>query len=422
MSAAIRIENLGKKYTITRQRQSGSGYVSLRDVLSDGTKRMVQKILHPRGERGEEGASGTQEFWALKDINLEVEQGDKLAIIGHNGAGKSTLLKVLSRITEPTTGRITLHGRIASLLEVGTGFHPELTGRENIFLNGSILGMSQREIKHKFDEIVDFSGVETFLDTPVKRYSSGMRMRLGFAVAAHLDSEILVIDEVLAVGDAAFQKKCLGKMDDVSRSEGKTILFVSHNTDIVQALCNKSVVMNKGQIIFEGDVRAGVECYCQNIKTQNLDGKIYKTETLELLDAELVQQGQDEPLSVYEGSPVQLRMSVRSSKQHKNVIVMAVIQKLSGDIQGLLSSDVSRNEINLAEGDNRITCYIDDIPFLSGTYYITLKLITVDGEKLNAPEYRLFFIRDSLRGEAISMYRKWAGEALINHHWKSENT
>lgn len=263
MSTAIRIENLGKKYTITRQRQSGSGYVSLRDVLSDGTKRMVQKILHPRGERGEEGASGTQEFWALKDINLEVEQGDKLAIIGHNGAGKSTLLKVLSRITEPTTGRITLQGRIASLLEVGTGFHPELTGRENIFLNGSILGMSQREIKHKFDEIVDFSGVETFLDTPVKRYSSGMRMRLGFAVAAHLDSEILVIDEVLAVGDAAFQKKCLGKMDDVSRSEGKTILFVSHSMGIIQQLCNKAVVLASGQISYTGAVSDAVNVYLQ---------------------------------------------------------------------------------------------------------------------------------------------------------------
>ena len=189
MGTAIRIENLGKKYTITRQRQSGSSYVSLRDVLSDGAKRMAQRILSPHGE----GVSSSvmQEFWALKDIHLEVEQGDKLAIIGHNGAGKSTLLKVLSRITEPTTGRVSIHGRIASLLEVGTGFHPELTGRENIFLNGSILGMSQKEIKRKFDEIVDFSGVETFLDTPVKRYSSGMRMRLGFAVAAHLAGPLL---------------------------------------------------------------------------------------------------------------------------------------------------------------------------------------------------------------------------------------
>lgn len=283
MNTAIRIENLGKKYTITRQRQSGSGYVSLRDVLSDGTKRMVQKILHPRGERGEEGASGTQEFWALKDINLEVEQGDKLAIIGHNGAGKSTLLKVLSRITEPTTGRITLQGRIASLLEVGTGFHPELTGRENIFLNGSILGMSQREIKHKFDEIVDFSGVETFLDTPVKRYSSGMRMRLGFAVAAHLDSEILVIDEVLAVGDAEFQRKCLGKMNDVSRTEEKTILFVSHNMSAIQQLCNKGVVMDAGQVVFNGKVTDAISLY-DNIQYNENDYRVvYSNEKVRFL-------------------------------------------------------------------------------------------------------------------------------------------
>lgn len=418
MATSIRIENIGKKYIIKRHRQTGSDYVSLRDVLSEGVKSAGRRILGAN-KRGLD--STQQEFWALKNINLEIEQGDKLAIIGHNGAGKSTLLKVLSRITEPTTGRISLNGRIASLLEVGTGFHPELTGRENVFLNGSILGMSQKEIKRKFDEIVDFAGVETFLDTPVKRYSSGMRMRLGFAVAAHLDSEIMVIDEVLAVGDAAFQKKCLGKMDEVSQSEGRTILFVSHNTDIVQSLCNKAIVMSKGSILFEGGVLPAIETYCQNIKETGKGNRGYKTETLELLDADFAQDGNDEVNTIIEGQPLRLELLVHSQKHHKNVIVMAVIQKISGEIQAFLSSDISHSQVDLREGDNKITCHIGDIPFLSGTYSITLKIITTEGEKLNAPEYKIFFIKDGSRGEAISMYRKWAGEALINHHWESES-
>lgn len=252
MAVAIKIENLGKKYALGRQREQG--YVALRDVLAEGAKKLLRPHqLLKRNVR--------EDFWALKDINLEVQQGDKMAIIGHNGAGKSTLLKILSRITDPTEGRVELHGRVASLLEVGTGFHPELTGRENIFLNGSVLGMSQAEVRRKFDEIVDFAGVEKFLDTPVKRYSSGMRMRLGFAVAAHLESEILIIDEVLAVGDAAFQKKCLGKMDEVSRSEGRTILFVSHHMAAVRQLCSKGIVLEKGALKAQGSIQKITESY-----------------------------------------------------------------------------------------------------------------------------------------------------------------
>lgn len=199
-------------------------------------------------------------LWALKDINLQVEQGDALGIIGRNGAGKSTLLKLLSRVTAPTTGEIKVKGRIASLLEVGTGFHPELTGRENIFLNGAILGMSKNEIKRKFDEIVDFSGVERFIDTPVKRYSSGMYVRLAFAVAAHLEPEILIVDEVLAVGDADFQKKCLGKMGDVAH-EGRTVLFVSHNLNAIQQLCNHAIVLKTGKVSMIGEVNEAIENY-----------------------------------------------------------------------------------------------------------------------------------------------------------------
>jgi len=263
-NTAIRIEGLGKKYRI-RQKRSGSNYVSLRDVLAESIHTLATNpaTLFCRRQ--------TEDFWALKDINLEVGQGEKLAIIGHNGAGKSTLLKILSQITEPTIGRVELFGRVASLLEVGTGFHPELTGRENIFLNGSILGMSHAEVRRKFDEIVDFAGVEKFLDTPVKRYSSGMRTRLGFAVAAHLESEILIIDEVLAVGDAAFQKKCLGKMDEVSKSEGRTILFVSHNIPAVQQLCTKGVVLHKGEMVFNGHVNRAIQYYEKLISTLGTD-------------------------------------------------------------------------------------------------------------------------------------------------------
>src|SRR5690606_1633316 len=191
-------------------------------------------------------------FWALRDINFEVKKGEVLGVIGHNGAGKSTLLKILSRITEPTSGEARLNGRVSSLLEVGTGFHPELTGRENVYMNGTILGMTKREINSKFDEIVAFSGVEKHLDTPVKFYSSGMKVRLGFAVAAHLEPEILIIDEVLAVGDYEFQRKCLGKMEDVSKNQGRTVLFVSHNLEAVKDLCPRSILIEKGKVNFEG--------------------------------------------------------------------------------------------------------------------------------------------------------------------------
>ncbi len=220
----IRVEGLGKKYLLSHQQEGRGRYQSLRDALMNGLRAAARRLVRPfpRAER-----PGREEFWALRDVSFEVQRGEVVGIIGRNGAGKSTLLKVLSRITEPTAGRVTLHGRVASLLEVGTGFHPELTGRENVYLNGAILGMSRAEIKKKFDEIVAFAEVEKFLDTPVKRYSSGMYMRLAFAVAAHLEPEILVVDEVLAVGDAEFQKKCLGKMGEVAKG-GRTVLFVSH--------------------------------------------------------------------------------------------------------------------------------------------------------------------------------------------------
>ena len=243
----IRVESLGKKYVLGGG-PSSERYTALRDVVANSVKRSVQRLRGKIVSKAPE--SDGSEFWALRDVNFEVKRGEVVGIIGRNGAGKSTLLKVLSRITEPTKGRIRIKGRVASLLEVGTGFHPELTGRENIFLNGAILGMHRSEIKAKFDEIVAFAEVERFLDTPVKRYSSGMYVRLAFAVAAHLEPEILIVDEVLAVGDAEFQKKCLGKMQDVSR-EGRTVLFVSHNMAAVSGLTKRAVLLRAGRLAMD---------------------------------------------------------------------------------------------------------------------------------------------------------------------------
>ncbi|HTC00547.1 MAG TPA: ABC transporter ATP-binding protein, partial [Ferruginibacter sp.] len=259
MSIAIKVENISKAYQLG---QIGTGTIS-RDL-----ERWIAKLRgkeDPFLKIGEENdrttVSKSNVVWSLKDINFEIQQGDAVGVIGRNGAGKSTLLKLLSRVTSPTTGIIKARGRIASLLEVGTGFHPELTGRENIYLNGAILGMRKKEIDKKFDEIVDFSGVERYIDTPVKRYSSGMYVRLAFAVAAHLDSEILIVDEVLAVGDAEFQKKCLGKMGDLSKGQGRTVLFVSHNMNSIEALCNKGLLLSNGHILKTAPIKEVIENY-----------------------------------------------------------------------------------------------------------------------------------------------------------------
>ena len=259
MSTAIKVENLSKAYQLG---QIGTGTIS-RDL-----ERWFARIrgkedpflkIGETNDRTSKDTSGV--VWSLKDLNFNINQGDAIGIIGRNGAGKSTLLKLLSRVTAPTTGNIKVKGRIASLLEVGTGFHPELSGRENIYLNGAILGMRKREIASKFDEIVDFAGVERYVDTPVKRYSSGMYVRLAFAVAAHLESEILIVDEVLAVGDAEFQKKCLGKMGEVSQGEGRTVLFVSHNMASVKQLCKRGIVLDKGSIGYNGLVEGAITFY-----------------------------------------------------------------------------------------------------------------------------------------------------------------
>lgn len=265
----ISIEGLSKRYLIGHSVKRES-YTSLRDVITREMREFAQKAsAFVQGRQIVQGDI-IEEFWALRDISLDIKQGEVVGIIGSNGAGKSTLLKVLSRITEPTKGRVSIRGRVASLLEVGTGFHPELTGRENIFLNGAILGMKRSDIRKHFDEIVTFAGVEKFLDTPVKRYSSGMYLRLAFAIAAHLEPDILVIDEVLAVGDSEFQKKCIGKMQDAT-SGGRTVLFVSHNMSAIRSLTKRCAVLAQGRVIFEGDTSSAIEAYAKgsNVTAKN---------------------------------------------------------------------------------------------------------------------------------------------------------
>jgi lipopolysaccharide transport system ATP-binding protein len=269
----ISVENVSKRYLVGHRSAQRASYTALRDVIGREARNFVRKAVDlVRGRQIVQGDE-VEEFWALKNVSFQIKQGEVVGIIGRNGAGKSTLLKILSRITEPTEGRALLRGRVASLLEVGTGFHPELTGRENIFLNGAILGMTGREIRKKFDEIVAFAEVEKFLDTPVKHYSSGMYVRLAFAVAAYLEPEILVVDEVLAVGDAEFQKKCLGRMDEVSRREGRTVLFVSHNMGIISSLCPSAIWLDAGSVRRQGEARQVIGDYVTQ-RTPDLDQTI----------------------------------------------------------------------------------------------------------------------------------------------------
>lgn len=263
----VEIENLSKKYLISHEQQQP--YASIKEIAANWARQSLRRLT---GQTSARAKVSYEEFWALKDINLSIQEGDRVALLGRNGAGKSTLLKLLSRITEPSTGRLKIRGRVSSLLEVGTGFHPELTGRENIFLNGAIMGMSYQEIRNKFDEIVAFADIEKFLDTPIKRYSSGMFMRLGFAIAAHLDADLLIVDEVLAVGDAQFQEKCLKKMNEMG-SQGSTVLFVSHSINSVLSLCNKGVFLEKGELKAFEPIENCVSRYIRSCPVAGLEWK-----------------------------------------------------------------------------------------------------------------------------------------------------
>jgi lipopolysaccharide transport system ATP-binding protein len=369
MLSVIKVESLSKKYLISHQARGS--YVALRDVIASGAKNIGSRLLHPFAERSSTGTK--EEFWALRDIGFEIKQGDRLGIIGKNGAGKSTLLKVLSRITEPTSGRVSIKGRVASLLEVGTGFHPELTGRENIYLNGAILGMTKSEIKRKFDEIVAFAEVDRFLDTPVKRYSSGMYVRLAFAIAAHLEPEILVIDEVLAVGDVQFQKKCLGKMEDVSAKEGRTVLFVSHDMSAVKALCNQVILLANGQIVSKGEVEQQIANYL-DLHFRNKSSS--KVEKYPLSADLLLNLFEVSPGSVVSGGPLNFCLEFKAAQQLS-------IQAVTIIFYSSLGTRVAVIDLRKPDGPYVLTSsssqmfkgVIQSVPFVEGDYSVSLHVI-----------------------------------------------
>jgi lipopolysaccharide transport system ATP-binding protein len=381
----IKVEALGKKYIIAHERSGG--YTALRDVLTSKAKELIKK---------KNELPAREEFWALKDVAFEIKKGEAVGIIGRNGAGKSTLLKVLSRITEPSTGRIELNGRVASLLEVGTGFHPELTGRENVFLNGAILGMTRAEIRKKFDEIVDFSGVEKFLDTPVKRYSSGMYVRLAFAVAAHLEPEILVIDEVLAVGDAEFQKKCLGKMQDVSNQDGRTVLFVSHNMAAVKSLCTKGIVLQNGKVAFEGNQIDAVNFYQANHQTNSFfeyGGTINSApgnSNIRILKFD-INPRKGESLSIYSG--IDFNVDFYNAVENKNIDITFELEN-QDNILVFHYGTILTNDHDSKKGIYTLKCGLPTKFLNAGTYSISI----IFGEN---QRYVLYKVKDFVSFEVL---------------------
>jgi lipopolysaccharide transport system ATP-binding protein len=425
----IRVENLGKKYIIAHQ--PNERYAALRDVIAEKSKSIFQNII-PIFNKNKPNSS-SEEFWALKDVSFKVKQGETIGIIGKNGAGKSTLLKILSRITEPSTGKFHLKGRVASLLEVGTGFHPELTGRENIFLNGAILGMARQEIKKNFDEIVDFAEIEKFLDTPVKRYSSGMYVRLAFAVAAYLEPEILLVDEVLAVGDASFQKKCLGKMKNVTE-EGRTVLFVSHNMGTIHSLTQKCIYLEHGELLSFNDTPSIVGRYLSDSFTETKES----THNLDFYRPDYVIKAYKNNRAVH-----YTKIWVEHDQRKISILDMGdsftlffeveVINKITG---ANISVTILNSEfipvivffswdndfyLNLLPGKSVIQLQMNNLTLTPGKYYIntginqTTETVAWDGIS-NLP---LFEIRNS--GKVVHwLNRQWGGVHWDMHHWRQE--
>ncbi len=381
MQPIISIHKLSKQYRL--------GVVSSKTLTADVQRwwarmRGKEDPFLKIGETNVRSNKGDSEYvWALKDISFDVMPGEVLGIIGKNGAGKSTLLKILSKVTGPTTGRIDFNGRIGSLLEVGTGFHPELTGRENIFLNGAILGMTKAEIRSKLDEIVDFAGVERYIDTPVKRYSSGMMVRLGFAVAAHLEPEILVVDEVLAVGDAEFQKKAIGKMQDVSRNEGRTVLFVSHNMAAVQNLCSKAVLLRDGTIDYHEKVQKVIDRYIETCYTESNNLNLLTTNNrtgdmrAKLIGVNLYSKGNERTEKVFTGDPITIEFIILTAENNlKNIDIGFSIHDYIGDRLAVIYSSYFTKTFSLPNsGEYKILFKIPEIFLGPGLYSLRTRIL-----------------------------------------------
>ncbi|WP_213769897.1 ABC transporter ATP-binding protein [Bradyrhizobium sp. dw_78] len=417
---AVTVENLSKSYLIGHRHTSKKNfrYKALRDVIGQEIRNFARKAAAvARGQQIVQGDE-IEEFAALSDVNFSVKQGEVLGIIGRNGAGKSTLLKILSRITEPSKGRVILRGRVSSLLEVGTGFHPELTGQENIFLNGAVLGMSRREIRRKFDEIVAFAEVEKFLDTPVKHYSSGMYVRLAFAVAAHLEPEILIVDEVLAVGDAEFQKKCLGKMNEVSRNQGRTVLFVSHNMDAVLKLCTRAVFFESGRVKLEGDVEPVVSHY---LSSQSASARLVDLSSKPRPDyiaggrrVRLVQASPSNSESSWSlpfGQRLSLDLAVDAESSVNEIEVFVEIYSLRGFEVATWSNTCSGVKLPLRPGINTFRIGFPELSLLPGHYFIGISLVGKDGIEDYINEAIFFEVVSS--AEAVKINAQVLGGALV---------
>lgn len=415
----ITIRNISKCYKIGRPPQKGEG---LRHVLERAVRSPFNWLYSDSNVYNKK----EEDFWAIKDFNLGINRGEMIGIIGRNGAGKSTLLKLLSRITQPTRGSIRIRGRIASLLEVGTGFHPELTGRENIYLNGAILGMSRNEIKGKFDEIASFAEIDRFLDTPVKRYSSGMYVRLAFAVAAHLEPEILIVDEVLAVGDAEFQKKCLGKMEDVTYNEGRTIILVSHQMPVIQNLCTRCILMDRGYLIEQGDTTEIIKKYIQNGYNLAKKGLNNRKDRSGIGDVRITSIEMRDSLGnviseTVSGNDtvISLSYSARSGIRVSECVFCIEICKDSKKYFSLSTSLVDQNTIDVA-GHGRIDFMVPDWPLMGGRYSINFFVGNQDSvqDYLN-DAYAIDVIDGDFYGTGKLHHEGWQGvSVLVRYSWK----
>jgi lipopolysaccharide transport system ATP-binding protein len=418
MKPIIKVEGLGKQYRVGSRLQQ---FATLRDSISAAVRKPLAALR----------ANGHSEtFWALRDVDFEVAPGEVVGVIGRNGAGKSTLLKILSRITEPTTGRAELYGRVASLLEVGTGFHPELTGRENVFLNGAILGMRKAEIDRKFDEIIAFAEIEKFIDTPVKHYSSGMYVRLAFAVAAHLEPEILIIDEVLAVGDAQFQKRCLGKMNEVAKS-GRTVLFVSHNMRAVAQLCEHCIWIDRGRLMSRGRANEVVVDYLSSAQPQKTDGLItdemraHERREMSFTRVALMDENATPVTAVYFGDPLRFRaeFEVRTPLPQAR-LALAVLKFDETVVCAVHHTDASLNLLDLQPGRYVVDVQVD-VSLLPGPYYVGL-LAKPDGGYWESGDRSFDYVPHALTFdvEEISAEGETAllTKALVRptSHWKME--
>jgi lipopolysaccharide transport system ATP-binding protein len=419
VSDAIIIENVSKRYRLG----TASGTETLREAIS----RFVSARLPGRKRAPQMPGTGRhegQELWALRDVSFSVQQGEVVGLIGRNGAGKSTLLKILAHIIEPTSGRARLRGRFASLLEIGTGFHPDLTGRENVYLSGAILGMRRNEIDRKFDEIVAFSEIERFLDTPVKHYSSGMYVRLAFAVAAHLETEILLVDEVLAVGDAAFQQKCLGAMGPGAKS-GRTVLFVSHNMDAIRALCRRVHCFEHGRLVFSGPAPEGIDCYMRGsalpapVTASSLaDNPAAQCEGFRILDVTLRNPAQP-ALGPCTGDPLSIRLRYRSTRPFLNPGFFFSISDPRGiELIHLNTLPISGFSIDGLHPAGVVELFLDELPLVSGPYTLSLafdrtNIATVFG----LPNFMLFQVAPRDVYKSGVKPDQSGGRVVVRHHW-----